>query len=158
MGALNRRVSNIFFAEVSCAMNEQSSLSEQLGAFSEILITPIHPESGGVVIDPSAIAHMLADQTVHTPSREPLRKSAPISRKPVCEGETRVDLDVDDASEWLARILLSFTIFQASTAHEGDNPQRYANSSRDTQSAGSPSSWVQWNSQASAMPRASADA
>ncbi|WP_072803804.1 TetR/AcrR family transcriptional regulator [Rhodococcoides yunnanense] len=132
LGALNRQVSNVFFAEVSRAMDTKSSLSEQLGTFSEMLISSIHPEAGGVVTDPSALAHMLAYQSVHALQRtaEELRPYIEAAR---ARGEARADLDVADASEWLARILLSFTIFQASIAHEGDDPaavrdfvQRYA--------------------------------
>ncbi|WP_178379939.1 hypothetical protein [Cryptosporangium aurantiacum] len=37
--------------------------------------------------------------------------------------EVRTALDVDDASEWLARMLLSFTVFQTSIAYEADDPE-----------------------------------
>ncbi|GAA0998154.1 hypothetical protein GCM10009555_096970 [Acrocarpospora macrocephala] len=130
--ALRQRTTDRFFADVAKAMDGRSLLSEQLGEFSERIIRSIHPETEDPRNNQIAMVHMLATQ-----STQALRRTAKFIR-PYIEaarerGEVRKNLDVGDASEWLARILLSFTIFQASIAHAGDDPhsvglfvQRYA--------------------------------
>ena len=93
----------------------------------------IHPavaaESGA---NQAAMVRMLSTQSVPT-----LRRTAGFLRPYIeaarARGEVRAGLDIDDASEWLARMLLSFTIFQVSVSYEAADPasvrqfvQRYA--------------------------------
>jgi hypothetical protein len=106
-------------------------LSEQLGAFCELQIAAIHPASEAAD-NLDAIIHQLS-----TPRGQALRRTAgflqPYVEAARAKGEVRVGIDVVDASEWLARILLSFTIFQVSVSYEARDPasvssfvQRYA--------------------------------
>lgn len=131
--ALSQRTTDQFFAEATAAMDRCATLSDQLGEFSEMMIRSIHPaaaaEGAG---NQAAMVRMLAAQSVQA-----LRRTARFLR-PYIEaargrGEVRAGLDINDASEWLARILLSFTIFQASVSYQADDPasvrqfvQRYA--------------------------------
>lgn len=130
--ALMEWSANQFFREVSAAMDGRSCLSDQLGECIELVARATHPGAQGHAISPETMARMLGTNGAHA-----LRKTAAVLR-PYLEaarerGEVRRDLDVPDASEWLARILLSFTIFQASIAYAADDPasvrrfvQRYA--------------------------------
>jgi AcrR family transcriptional regulator len=130
--ALSLRTTDLFFTAAAEAMNACSSLSEQLGEFSQMMIRSIHPELEDPAGNQAAMIRMLATQ-----STQALHRTAKFLR-PYLEaahsrGEVREDLDIADASEWLSRILLSFTIFQASLAYEADDPlsvslfvQRYA--------------------------------
>jgi AcrR family transcriptional regulator len=127
--ALTRRTTDQFFGGASAAMDERATLSEQVGVFSEMMIEAIHPGSRDTQ---SMLVRLLARE-----SAQALRRTARFLR-PYIEaarerGEVRADLDISDASEWLARILLSFTIFQAGISYEADDPrsvssfvQRYA--------------------------------
>ena len=129
LDALAHRAADRFFAAVAAAMDRRGTLSGQLGEFSEMMTRAIHPaagevggpgsESGG---NRAAMIRMLA-----TESGQALRRTARLLR-PYIEaarerGEVRQDLDLADASEWLARILLSFTIFQAAISYEADDPR-----------------------------------
>jgi AcrR family transcriptional regulator len=131
--AVSQRATDHFFAAAAAKMSRQSTLSDQFGEFSEMLIRSIHPSAAAVEANSRALMiHMLATQSVHA-----LRRTAGFLR-PYVEaakgrGEVRSDLDIADGAEWLARILLSFTVFQASVSYEADDPasvrqfvQRYA--------------------------------
>ena len=130
--ALAQRTTEQFFAEVGEAMDRQPTLSEQLGEFSEMTIRSIHPDAE---VPPNHQAVMI--RMLVTESAQALRRTARFLRSYVdaahARGEVRADLGIDDASEWLARVLLSFTIFQAAISYEADDPhsvrlfvQRYA--------------------------------
>jgi hypothetical protein len=97
-----------------------------------MMSSSIHPDSGRDLGNQAAMVRMLATQSVQA-----LRRTsaflAPYIEAARERGEVRANLDVGDASEWLARVLLSFTIFHASVAYEADDPrsvsqfvQRYA--------------------------------
>jgi AcrR family transcriptional regulator len=131
--ALAQRTTDLFFVEVAAAMNRHGTLSDQVGEFSEMMVRSIHPSaSADSAANQAAMVRMLSTQSIHA-----LRRTAGFL-KPYIEaahqrGEVRAGLDIDDASEWLARSLLSFTIFQASVAYETFDPvsvrqfvQRYA--------------------------------
>jgi AcrR family transcriptional regulator len=141
LDALAHRAADRFFAAVAAAMDRRGTLSGQLGEFSEMMTRAIHPAAGpgsrevggpgsgaaggpgsGEAGNRAAMIRMLA-----TESGQALRRTARLLR-PYIEaarerGEVRQDLDLADASEWLARILLSFTIFQAAISYEADDPQ-----------------------------------
>jgi AcrR family transcriptional regulator len=119
--ALLRRTTDQFFAEAAAEMDRGQSLSEQLGVFSEMMIRWIRPETSSVSSNPTAMVKMLATQGGVALQRTSafLRPYLEAARE---RGEVREDLDVVDASEWLARILLSFTIFQASISFEAGDP------------------------------------
>ena len=130
--AMAQRTTERFFDEVSAAMDRRPTLAEQLGAFCEMMIRAIHPANGGLSGNPAALIRRLATQ-----SAQALRRTArflqPYIESARARGEVREDLDVADASEWLARILLSFTIFQASISYNAEDAlsvsnfvQRYA--------------------------------
>jgi AcrR family transcriptional regulator len=130
--ALAQRTTDRFFAEVAAAMGQRRSLAEQLGEFSEMMIRSIHPEAGPSAGNQAGMVRMLATQSVQALHRT-ARFLAPYIEAARDRGEVRVSLDVADAGEWLARILLSFTIFQASVSYAADDPrsvsqfvQRYA--------------------------------
>jgi hypothetical protein len=96
-----------------------------------MMIRSIHPEARPSS-NQAAMIRMLSTQSVQA-LRRTSRFLAPYIEAARERGEVRASLDVGDASEWLARILLSFTIFQASVAYEADDPrsvsqfvQRYA--------------------------------
>ena len=129
LDALTHRAADRFFAAVAAAMDRRGTLSGQLGEFSEMMTRAIHPAAGAVGGPESwegdsnraAMIRMLASE-----SGQALRRTARLLR-PYIEAarerdEVRQDLDLADASEWLARILLSFTIFQAAIAYEADDP------------------------------------
>ena len=136
LNALTHRAADRFFAAVAAAMDTRATLSGQLGEFSEMMTRAIHPAQGvaagsgsGAVGGPgslegnrAAMYRMLVGE-----SGQALRRTARLLQ-PYIEaagerGEVRQDLDLADASEWLARILLSFTIFQAGIAYEADDPR-----------------------------------
>jgi AcrR family transcriptional regulator len=133
LNALTHRAADRFFAAVAAAMDTRATLSGQLGEFSEMMTRAIHPAQGvlvalgaeggpGSVENRAAMYRMLVGE-----SGQALRRTARLLR-PYIEaarerGEVRHDLDLTDASEWLARILLSFTIFQAAIAYEADDPR-----------------------------------
>ena len=133
LNALTHRAADRFFTAVAAAMDTRATLSGQLGEFSEMMTRAIHPaqevlvalgaEGGpGSVENRAAMFRMLVGE-----SGQALRRTARLLR-PYIEaarerGEVRQDLDLTDASEWLARILLSFTIFQAAIAYEADDPR-----------------------------------
>lgn len=127
--ALTQRATEQFFAEVADAMDRRPALSEQLGEFSEMMIRSIHPDA--------EVRNTLMIRMLVTENAQALRRTARFLRPYVdaahARGEVRADLGIDDASEWLARVLLSFTIFQAAISYEADDPhsvrlfvQRYA--------------------------------
>ena len=117
--ALTRRATDRFFAAAAAAMDGQPSLSEQLGEFSQLMVRAIHP---GALGSQAALTRMLV-----TEGAQALRRTAGFLRPYIeaawSRGEVREDLDIDDASEWLARILLSFTVFQAAIAYDADDPR-----------------------------------
>jgi AcrR family transcriptional regulator len=120
--ALTQRTTDRFFAEAAEAMDLCPDLSEQLGEFSKMMIRSIHPDADDSSGKRAAMIRMLANQSGHA-----LRRTARFLR-PYIEtaherGEVRENLDIADAGEWLARILLSFTIFQASISFEAGDPQ-----------------------------------
>jgi AcrR family transcriptional regulator len=122
LAALSQRTTDRFFADVARAMDARATLSEQVGEFSELMIRALHPPAEGVLGNQAAMVRMLA-----TEGAQALRRTSKLLR-PYLEDarerrEVRADLDVNDASEWLARMLLSFTVFQASIAYEADDPQ-----------------------------------
>jgi AcrR family transcriptional regulator len=130
--ALSQRTADHFFTAAAEAMDARPMLSEQLGEFSKMMIRSIHPEADEPAGNQAAMIRMLATQ-----STQALRRTAKFLRPYIdaarARGEVREDLDLADASEWLARVLLSFTIFQASVSYEADDPlsvslfvQRYA--------------------------------
>lgn len=130
--ALTQRTTERFFAEVAGAMDRQPNLSGQLGEFSQMMIRSIHPDLEAPPNNQAVMIRLLATQNAQA-----LRRTAGFLRSYVdaahARGELRADLDINDASEWLARVLLSFTIFQASISYEADDPhsvrlfvQRYA--------------------------------
>lgn len=119
--ALMLRTAQRFFADVAEAMDHQPTLAAQLGEFSERTIRAIHPDAGPMATQAGMI-RMLVNE-----SRNALHRTARFLRPYIVaardRGEVRLDLDIDDASEWLARVLLSFTVFQAGISHEADDPQ-----------------------------------
>jgi len=141
LNALTHRAADRFFTAVAAAMDTRATLSGQLGEFSEMMTRAIHPAQGALVVlgaeggsgtavagwpgsveNRAAMFRMLVGE-----SGQALRRTARLLR-PYIEaarerGEVRQDLDLTDASEWLARILLSFTIFQAAIAYEADDPR-----------------------------------
>jgi AcrR family transcriptional regulator len=122
LDALMHRAADRFFAAVAQAMDRRGTLSGQLGEFSQLMIRSIHPDGGETDGGRAALVRMLA-----TESSQALRRTARLLQ-PYVEaarerGEVRQDLDISEASEWLARILLSFTIFQAAIAYEADDPR-----------------------------------
>ncbi|GAA0960058.1 helix-turn-helix domain-containing protein [Actinocorallia libanotica] len=121
LDALSQRAADRFFTDVAAAMDGLLLLSEQLGEFSKRIIQSIHPESEEPSGNRIALVRLLATQSVQA-----LRRTARFLRPYIAaareRGEVRADLDLDDAGEWLARILLSFTIFQASISHEAGDP------------------------------------
>jgi len=131
--ALAQRTAELFVVEVGEAMDRRATLADQVGEFSERMMRALHPavaaESGA---NQAAMVRMLSTQSVQT-----LRRTAGFLRPYIeaarARGEVRAGLDIDDASEWLARMLLSFTIFQVSISYEAADPasvrqfvQRYA--------------------------------
>jgi len=129
--AVRRRITDQFFADVAAAMDAKNSLSDQLGAFCELQIAAIHPASE-IADNLDAMIHQMS-----APGGHALRRTArflqPYVEAARARGEVRGDIDMVDASEWLARILLSFTIFQVSVSYEAGDPasassfvQRYA--------------------------------
>lgn len=129
--AMMQRTTDRFFEDVAAAMDRRPNLSAQLGEFSEIMIRTIHPEAA-TPNNQAAMARMLATEGAQALGRTAkfLRPYLEAARE---RGEVRGDLDVVDASEWLARILLSFTVLQASISYQAGDPrsvssfvQRYA--------------------------------
>lgn len=130
--AFVQRTTDRFFSDVGAAMDRCDTLAEQIGKFSELQIQSIHPGNEEAPGNQAVLIRQLAGQ-----ASQALRRTAKFLR-PYLDaaqqrGEIRADIDVADASEWLARILLSFTIFQASPSFEADDPasvssfvQRYA--------------------------------
>ncbi len=124
LNALTKRTSDQFFDDLARAMKERELFSEQLGEFSERIIRSIQPDNEGT---PSRKNHITMLYMLATQSTQALLRTAKFLR-PYIEaarerGEVRADIDVVDASEWLARILLSFTVFQASVSGNTDTPQ-----------------------------------
>jgi AcrR family transcriptional regulator len=130
--ALGRRAADRFFQQAAEAMDAKATLAEQAGQFSQTMTMTIHPEAGEPPNNQVAMVRMLASE-----GAQALRRTAKFLRPYIQSardrGEVRADLDVADASEWLARMLLSFTIFQGSMSYEADDPasvssfvQRYA--------------------------------
>ncbi|GAA3388739.1 TetR/AcrR family transcriptional regulator [Cryptosporangium minutisporangium] len=132
LDALSQRTTDRFFADAAAAMDASTGLAEQVGKFSETMIRALHPGPDQFGNSRTAMIRMLITQ-----SPQALRRTSkflrPYIQAALERGEVRTDLDVDDASEWLARMLLSFTVFQTSIAYEADDPesvssfvQRYA--------------------------------
>lgn len=120
--ALTQRTTDRFFEDVAEAMDARTTLSEQVGEFSELMIRALHPPADATLGTQASMVRMLA-----TEGAQALRRTSKLLR-PYIEaarerGEVRGDLDGNDASEWLARMLLSFTVFQASSTYEADDPQ-----------------------------------
>jgi AcrR family transcriptional regulator len=118
---LSQRTIEQFFAEVAVAMDRQPTLSGQLGEFSRMMIRSIHPD---VEVPPNNQAVMI--RLLATENAQALRRTAGFLRPYVdaahARGEVRANLDIDDASEWLVRVLLSFAIFQTALSYEADDP------------------------------------
>ncbi|MGC4961364.1 TetR/AcrR family transcriptional regulator [Gordonia sp. DT101] len=123
--ALRRRTTEWFFDEVTEALTSLPTLSEQVGEFSEIIARTINPprdqtphraRSG---TNPAAMIHILG-----THGTEAVERTAsfllPYVEAARERGEIPQDTDVAGASAWLARILLSFTIFQVSSNPDDD--------------------------------------
>ncbi|SHN39322.1 TetR/AcrR family transcriptional regulator [Cryptosporangium aurantiacum] len=132
LDALSNRGADRFFAEAAALMEPQPTLSARLGALSELMVRAIHPDVDDPEANRVAMVRMLATQGAHALVRT-ARLLRPFLESARRNGEVRSDLDVADASEWLARIILSFTVFQASIAYAADDPasvasfvQRYA--------------------------------
>ncbi|MBH0778437.1 TetR/AcrR family transcriptional regulator [Nocardia bovistercoris] len=126
------RTADRFFTEVALAMDRRSTLSEQLGEFSRMQIRSIHPE-----VEHGASRDALFYQLQRGEGTQALRRTAkfliPYLEAARVRGEIRDTIDVLDAGEWLARILLSFSVFHASMSYEATDPesvssfvQRYA--------------------------------
>jgi AcrR family transcriptional regulator len=122
LDALRLRTTNRFFESVGEAMSGQATLSDQLGTFSQLIIRSIHPGSEDRNRNQAAMVHMLSTESAQALLRTS-RFIEPYVELARQRGEVRKDLDVADASEWLARVLLSFTIFQASVAFGDVDPQ-----------------------------------
>lgn len=130
--AMTQRTTDRFFDDVAAAMDRRPDLSTQLGEFSEIMMRTIHPEAEKPPNNQAAMARMLATQGAQALVRT-AKFLRPYIEAARARGEVRADLDIADASEWLARILLSFTVLQASISYQAGDPrsvssfvQRYA--------------------------------
>lgn len=123
LAAVSKRNADRFFDDLARAMKDHRLLADQLGEFTERIIRSIQPDDdSGSPNNHIAMLHMLATQ-----SHQALLRTATFLR-PYIEsardrGEVNAGIDIDDAGEWLARVLLSFTVFQASVSNHGDTPQ-----------------------------------
>lgn len=126
------RTADRFFREVGQAMDRCATLSEQLGEFSRMQIRSIHPE-----VEKGASRDALFYQLNRGEGTQALRRTSkfliPYLEAARVRGEIRDTIDVTDAGEWLARILLSFSVFHAAMSYEATDPdsvssfvQRYA--------------------------------
>lgn len=123
LAAVSQRNADRFFDDLAAALENHRLLADQLGEFTERIIRSIRPDDDSASPNNHvAMLHMLATQ-----SHQALLRTAMFLRPYVASardrGEVNAQLDIDGACEWLARILLSFTVFQASVSNHGDTPQ-----------------------------------
>ncbi|ORW16375.1 TetR family transcriptional regulator [Mycolicibacter nonchromogenicus] len=106
-----------FYREVAAAMAKKSTLAEQVGAMAEthakILLD--HRTRNRLMADDSELMrHMIADGD--SAVRRTTAFLVPYVREAQKRGEVGTDVDVTAASEWLARIIYSFsTVNEAQT-------------------------------------------
>ncbi|MFD7131126.1 TetR/AcrR family transcriptional regulator [Streptomyces sp. NPDC059894] len=133
LDALAKRNADLFFDDLARAMKNHEHLTDQLGEFSERIILSTRPADDAFSANNHiSMLHMLATQsgTALVRTAKFLQPYLESARE---RGEVRANLDIPDASEWLARVFLSFTVFQASVPRGNDTPehvrlfvQRYA--------------------------------
>lgn len=125
LDGVTERTAGRFFAAATTAMDAEPTLSAQLGAFSRTMIRSIHDDDGQPTRNQVPMIRMLVAQGPRA-LRRTARELRPYLEAARTRGEVRADLDAADASEWLARIMLSFTVFQASIAYPADDPESVA--------------------------------
>lgn len=126
------RNSNLFFEEVAVALASEENLSRQLGQFSRMITESSHTGAASERGSGEGMAWLVGAQGVHALKRT-ARLLKPLVEQACDRGEVRKDIDVAEASQWLARILMSFTVFQISLDYDLEDPnyasamvQRYA--------------------------------
>lgn len=106
-----------FYQQVAAAMAKKSTLAEKLGAMAETHATILleHRTRNRLMADDSELMrHMISD--ADTAVRRTTEFLVPYVREAQQRGEVGASIDVTAASEWLARIIYSFsTVNQAQT-------------------------------------------
>lgn len=109
--------SDRFYRDVVEAMEGKATLTEQLGEFSRMIIEYTHMGPANQVANGENHSWLVGAHGVNALKRIS-RLLVPFVEKARFRGEVREDLDIADASQWLARILMSFTVFHISLDYQ----------------------------------------
>jgi AcrR family transcriptional regulator len=116
-----------YFADAADAMGKKRTLATQAGAFAASVASILlehHAVIGKGTTDTVLMKSILAD------SAETLRRTVtflrPYVTSAIDRGEVEPTVDVDEACEWLGRIIMSVTTSPSSTSFDIDDPRSVA--------------------------------
>ena len=113
-----------YYAEAAAAMDPLDTLAEQVGAFAEVLSRTLveHRTRSRLMDGDSGWLRLIASDREAS-----LRRSVgflrPYVRTAKERGEVARDVDEQEASEWLARLVMSFTTLQTGVSFDIDKPK-----------------------------------
>jgi AcrR family transcriptional regulator len=113
-----------YYADAAAAMRKYETLTEQVGALAEVVArTQMEHRTRNRLMDgDSALMHlMLSDH--HAALRRNAEFLRPYVHTAKERGEIGADVDESEASEWLARLIMSFNMLQTSLTYDGDKPK-----------------------------------
>jgi AcrR family transcriptional regulator len=112
-----------YFADAAAAMGSCDTLAEQVGALAEVIArTQVEHRTRNRLMegDSGLMSLMVSDHEAA------LRRNAeflrPYVRAARERGEVGSEVDESEASEWLARLIMSFNMLQASLTYDADKP------------------------------------
>jgi AcrR family transcriptional regulator len=116
-----------YYADAAKAMGRKDTLAEQIGAFAEVVArTQLEHRTRDRLMDGDATLMRMVvadrDRTLerHTAFLRPYVEGA------VTRNEVAAGLDVDEACEWLARIIMSLTMLQSAMTFSYRKPASVA--------------------------------
>jgi AcrR family transcriptional regulator len=113
-----------YYAEAAAAMDALDTLAEQVGAFAEVLSRTLveHRTRSRLMDGDSAWLRLIASDR-EASLRRAVDFLRPYVRAARDRGEVGRDVDEREASEWLARLVMSFTTLQTGLTFDIEKPK-----------------------------------
>lgn len=112
-----------YWADAATRMNKFDTLTEQIGAFGEVVGRTIADFERHQLREDDSMLMRLSVSDRDGALRRMSHFLVPYLEAARERGEVRADLDLVAASEWLARMLMSVTVMQASAAFDVSRPR-----------------------------------
>jgi AcrR family transcriptional regulator len=112
-----------YYAEAAAKMDKFDNLADQIGAFGEVVGHTVADFERHQLHDDDSRLRRLSVSDRDGTLRRMSHFLVPYLKAARKRGEVRVDLNLAEASEWLARMLMSVTVMQASSAFNVRRPK-----------------------------------